>query len=145
MWVLPNSIISPFVQGTGESTLDSSECCRLLEASVMWRSKPSQSSTWLKRLSRVSWMPHLFGRILRPSMHDRFEEKWISSLEDSHASRSHTRGKENLQKIRDICSHTLKELSANAPQGLYSLKTWKELSLLNLLVSFAPTHIYLYR
>ena len=83
-------------------------------------------------------MPHLCGRILRPSMHDRFEEKWISSLEDSPASRSHTPGKENLQKIRDICSHTLKELSANAPQGLYSLKTWKESSLLNLKETKTP-------
>ena len=87
MWIIPDNLhTSHFAQDMEASTLDLKELSEILSQSVMWRSKPSQSSTWLKRLKRVSWILHLSGRILKPSLGQTFVTKWTSYQEASLVS-----------------------------------------------------------
>jgi hypothetical protein len=62
--------------------LELDERAWMLESSAMWRSKPSSKQTWLRRLKKGGWITHLSGRILKPSLHQSFEEKFVESLED---------------------------------------------------------------
>lgn len=43
--------------------------------------------TWSRKWNQVSWLPHLFGRILKPSRHTYFEEQLILSRAAFLASR----------------------------------------------------------
>lgn len=110
MWIIPRNIF-PSVQDMEELISDSTELSVILEQSCMWRSKPSQSSTWLKRLNKDGWIQHLSTRILKPSHSESFEEKWISSLGDSHVSPSPAREKNKGLKTQDISSRTSKRAS----------------------------------
>ena len=89
MWVIPKNFqpCSAFVRDTVESKKDLNLLETVIESSLMWRSKPSPLQTWSRRWSRVNWLPHLFGRILKPSQHISFENALTSSLEVIHASR----------------------------------------------------------
>ena len=72
-------------------------------------------------------MQHLSGQTSKPSTHDRFVERWISSLEDSHANRSVTQVDERVLKTLVTCSQALSVLYPNADQELSSLKMSKGL------------------
>lgn len=63
---------------------EQSEACSL---SLFVRSKPMRAPTWLRKWNRDSWTQFLSGRILKPSHHKRFEEKWTSCLADIPVSR----------------------------------------------------------
>ena len=129
MWIIPKNI-SPYVQDMGELISDLTELSQTLEQSAMWRSKPSQSSTWLKRLKKGGWILHLCTRILRPSHSKSFTEKWTSSLEDSHVSPFPVQEQKRELKTLDISSHTSKrasEIWGDLP--LFSSKMSQESSL----------------
>ncbi len=99
MWIIPKTL-SAFVQDTEGLRLALDERAWMLEQSAMWRSKPSSKQTWLRRLKKDAWMTHLSGRILKPSLHESFVEKYTDSLEDIHASRSVARGSEKEKKTQ---------------------------------------------
>ena len=82
MWILPKNyqLSSPYAQDMVESKEDLTLPELNIESSLMWRSKPSPLRTWLPRWKRVSWMPHLCGRILKPCQWSHFETELISSL-----------------------------------------------------------------
>ena len=72
----------------------------------MWRSKPSSKPTWLRRLKKDEWMTRLSTRILKPSLHESFEEKFTASLEDIHVSRSVAQGSEKEKATQDTYGPT---------------------------------------
>ena len=90
MWILPNNypLYSAFAQDMVESKEDLSLPGLNIESSLMSKSKPTQLKTWQRRWKTVSWMPRLFGRILKPSQRTSFEEKLTSLLEATHVSPS---------------------------------------------------------
>jgi len=108
--------------------LDCEEFGLISEKSLMWRSKPSQSQTWLRRWKRVSYIQHLSTRTLKPSHTKRFVDILLSSLPDSHVSRLVLPEDETQQKIRDIYTHILPEESLNANQIMLFSKMSKESS-----------------
>ena len=125
MWIIPNNI-SHYVQDTEELISDLDELSQNLEQSVMWRSKPSQASTWHKRLKKGGWIQHLSGRTLRPSHSNSFTEKWTSSLADSHVNPSPMQEKKQEQTTNGtsgLTSNRAYEIWGSLP--LFSLKTSK--------------------
>ena len=113
MWIVPKSLeltnpstSSVFVPDTVASSEDLSLLESTIGSSLMWRSKPSPLQTWSRRWSRVNWIPHLFGRILKPSQHTSFETALTSSLEDIRANRLARLEREAGSKPLDISGHT---------------------------------------
>ena len=81
MWILPNNyqLSSRFAQDMVASKEDLSLPDLNIESSLMWRSKPSPLRTWLRRWKTDSYLPHLFGRILKPCQWTAFETELTSS------------------------------------------------------------------
>ena len=113
MWVLPKNYqpSSAFVPDTVASKGDLTLLESTIGSSLMWRSKPSPLPTWSRRWSRVSWLPHLFGRILKPSQHISFETALTSSLVAIRASRSARQARDRARTIPDISGHTSDDMS----------------------------------
>lgn len=91
MWILPKNhpLYSVYAQ---DFSLDLIEDLKQYweenpEPLLMWKSKPLSWPILLRAWKRVYWMRYLCGRILKPSLGPSFEEKWIGSLEDTHANR----------------------------------------------------------
>ena len=113
MWIVPKSLeltnpstSSVFVPDTVASSEDLILLESTIGSSLMWRSKPSPLQTWSRRWSRVNWIPHLFGRILKPSQHTSFETALTSSLEDIRANRLARLEREAGSKTPVISGHT---------------------------------------
>jgi len=113
MWIVPKSLelTNPstslvFVPDTVASSEDLTLLESTIGSSLMWRSKPSPLQTWSRRWSRVNWIPHLFGRILKPSQHTSFETALTSSLEDIRANRLARLEREAGSKTPVISGHT---------------------------------------
>jgi site-specific DNA-cytosine methylase len=70
MWILPKNYLlsSAFAQDMVASKEDLTLPGLNIESSLMWRSKPSPLRTWLTRWKTDSYLPHLFTRILKPSL-----------------------------------------------------------------------------
>jgi hypothetical protein len=102
MWIIPKTL-SAFVQDTEGLNLDLDERAWMFEQSAMWRSKPSSKPTWLRRLKKGGWITPLSTRILKPSLHESFEEKYTGSLEDIPVSHFQARGSEKERKTQDTC------------------------------------------
>ena len=100
MWIIPKTL-SHFVPDTEGLNLELDERAWILEQSAMWRSKPSLKQTWLRRLKKGGWITPLSTRILKPSLHQSFEEKYTESLEDIPVSRSVARESEKEKKTQD--------------------------------------------
>ena len=110
MWIVPKTL-SHFVPDTEGLNLDLEERAWMLESSAMWKSKPSSKQTWLRRLNRNSWLTALSTRILKPSLHESFEEKYTDSLEDIHANHSVAQESEKEKKTQDTYGHTSSSMS----------------------------------
>ena len=110
MWIIPKTL-SAFVQDTEGLNLDLDERAWMLEQSAMWRSKPSSKQTWLRRLKKDAWMTRLSTRILKPSLHESFEEKFTASLEDIPVSPSVAQESEKERKTQDTCGPTSESMS----------------------------------
>ena len=110
MWIIPKTL-SAFVQDTEGLNLDLDERAWMLEQSAMWRSKPSSKQTWLRRLKKDAWMTRLSTRILKPSLHESFEEKYTASLEDIPVSPSVAQESEKERKTQDTYGPTSETMS----------------------------------
>jgi hypothetical protein len=87
MWILPKSLTSRYVPGMAESTSDSdaaSRCAQLL----MRRSKPSQSSAYLREWKAGNLTRLRSGLICDPFLGTAFEIEYTCSLEVIPASPS---------------------------------------------------------
>ena len=138
MWILPRNlnITDPstslaFVADTVASKEDLTLLAPTIESSLMWRSKPTPLRTWLTRWNRVSWMPHLFTRILKPSQHISFETALTSSLEATRANHLAQREGARERKIPDTSGHTSENISTQLDLLNASLKTSKDTSRLD--------------
>jgi len=105
MWIVPKTL-SAFVPDTEGLNLDLEERAWMLESSAMWRSKPSSKQTWLRRLKKDEWMTRLSTRILKPSLHESFEEKFVASLEDIPVSHFQAQGSEKEKTTQDTYGPT---------------------------------------
>ena len=129
MWIIPKQLhTSRYVADMKGLGLDSEEFSQISEKSLMWRSKPSQSKTWLRRWKRVSWMQHLSSRILKPSHIESFVERYLSCQQASPVSHLAPQESGKQLKTPDIYSHTLSEESKSASQMPLFSRTSKELS-----------------
>ena len=100
MWIIPKTL-SRFVPDTEGLNLELDERAWILEQSAMLRSKPSSKHTWLRRLKKGGWITPLSTRILKPSLHQSFEEKYTESLEDIHVSPLVQQESEKEKKTQD--------------------------------------------
>lgn len=129
MWIVPKNLNTYHsVQVMGESTSDLKKLSEMSEQSLMWRSKPSQSSTWLLRWSKGLLNQHLSGRILKPSTGKSFVEKWISCQEASLVSPLVQQEEEKQTQTQDTSSHISSEESKYLNLPLFSLRMSKESS-----------------
>ena len=112
-------------------TLDLNESSQICAQSLLVRSKPMQSRTWLQKWKRDSWTQLLYGRILKPSHGESFVEKWTSSLEASLVNPSQLQDVEKEMKIQDTFSPTSSKESNFSDLPLFSLRTLKGSSPLN--------------
>lgn len=109
--------------------MGSQELSELCAQSLMWRSKPSQSSTWSKRLKRVSWIQLLYSQTLKSSLGDSIVEKWTSSLEASLVSHLARPDEDPEMKTLDTYGPSSSEESESWEDlPLFSLRTSKALS-----------------
>ena len=133
MWILPQNyqLSSAFVADIVESSEDLTLPGMNIESSLMWRSKPSPLKTWQRRWKTSSWMPRLYGRILKPSLHTSFETKLTSSLEAIRVSPSQLQENEKEQKTHDTFGHLFGNISEQLDLLGSSLRTSKDTSALD--------------
>jgi len=132
MWVIPKQLTTClYVQDTVELISDCDQKSKTLEQSAMWRSKPSPSKTWSRRLKQKSSTLRLYTRILKPSRSASFVDAWTSSLGASPVSPSQAQEKRQGQKTLAISSPTSSKESENANPTPCSSKTLKESSQVN--------------
>ena len=110
MWIIPKTL-SAFVPDTEGLSLDLEERAWILESSVTMKSKHSSKPTWLRRLKKGGWITHLSTRILKPSLHESFEEKFVDSLVAIHVSHSVAQGSEKEKTTQDTYGHTSESTS----------------------------------
>lgn len=110
MWIVPKTL-SHFAPVTEGLKLESSELAWMLEQSVTMRSKHSLKQTWLRRLKRGGFLVHLSGRILKPSQHQSFEEKFTASLGATLVSHFQALESEKEKTTQDTCGLTSENTS----------------------------------
>ena len=132
MWIIPknlktkNSHIYHYAQDTEALTLDCKELSKMCVQSLLWRSKPSQSATWLRRWKTDLLNQHLFGRILKPFLGKCLIEKWISCQVASLVNHSVRQVEEKGTKTKDTCFPTSRKEYENVDLPLFSWKMLKE-------------------
>ena len=133
MWILPNNypLSSAFAAATGVSSEELALPDLNIESSLMWRSKPSAVKTWQRRWKTSSWMPRLFGRILKPSLHMSFETKLAYLPVAILANHFPQPVNEKAQKTLDTCGPTSKNTSEQFDLFGSSLRTSKVTSVLD--------------
>lgn len=136
MWIIPKTLQSPdpsqplsFVQDTRAYVSDLNEQSEICASLLLVRSKPSPTRTWSRRWKKDSWTQHLSGRILKPSLTERFTTKWTSLLPDFPANPSQPPVSEEEMKTQDISSPTSNNPSLTCDPSESSLKTSKGSSL----------------
>jgi hypothetical protein len=130
MWIIPKPLhTSLFAPDMAALISDSDELSELYEQSLMWRSKPSPSRTWSRRLSKDSWILALSTQTLKPCRGSSIVEKWTSSQVASLASHLALQGDEQEMKIHDTSGRTSSEASNDwADLPLFSSRTSREYS-----------------
>jgi len=133
MWIIPKNLhTSHFVQDMAELTSDLNELSEMCAQSLLVRSKPMQSRTWLRKLKRDSWTQLLFGRILKRSRGKSFTTRLTSSVEGFLVSHSVLQVGEQETMTQDIFGHTSsKESNSWDDLPLFSSKMSKESSAQN--------------
>lgn len=94
MWIIPSNhrLYSRFARGFLASREDLSVLSEASTSWPTWRSKRSSLQTYWRGWKRVSWIPPLFGRTLKPSMHVRFVERYTASLPVIHVPENRSPG-----------------------------------------------------
>lgn len=112
MWIIPKPLhTSLSAPATEALTSDSEELSELFAQSLLARSKPSPAKTWSRRLKQGSLTLLPSGRILKPSLGQRFAEQWTSSLVASLASPSAPQVSVEETMTQDIFGRTSCEAS----------------------------------
>lgn len=126
MWIIPSNhpLYSAFAPEFLASKEDLKELSDQSISWPTWKSKPSSLPTWLRAWNRVYWIQHLFGRMLKPSMHSHFMEKYTASLEVIHAPVNRLPGFEKAIFIKDSFGLLLEKLSQQLDLFGVSSKTW---------------------
>jgi hypothetical protein len=128
-WILPKQLHTlACALDTAALNLDSNEQSQICAQSLFVRSKPSPSQIWLRKWTRDSWTRHLSGRILRPSLGERFVTAWTSSLGDILASPSAQPASAKESKTRGISGRGLQMAFDFSDPGSASLRTSKDIS-----------------
>ena len=124
MWILPKQLhTSAFVPDTAALNLDSNESSQVCAQSLFVRSSPLPVRTWSAKWKRDSWSQHLFGRILKPSLGNRFATAWTSSLAVTPANHSVQQASDWGGGISGISGRTSQEAFPFFDQECASLKT----------------------
>ena len=128
-WILPKQLHTlACALDTEALSLDSNEQSQICAQSLFVRSKPSQLRIWSAKWKRDSWTQHLSGRILRPSLGERFATEWTSSLAATHASPSVQQGSAKGSKTRGTSGRGLQMAFDFSDPGSVSLRTSKDIS-----------------
>ena len=128
-WILPKQLHTlACALDTEALSLDSNEQSQVCAQSLFVRSKPSQLRIWSAKWRRDSWTRHLSGRILRPSLGNRFAAEWTSSLGATHASPSVQQVSAKESKTRGTCGRGLQMVFDFSDLGSVSLRTSKDIS-----------------
>lgn len=128
-WILPRQLHTlASALDTEALSLDCTEQSEICARSLFVRSKPSPLRTWSAKWKRDSWTQHLSGRILRPSLGQRFVTEWTSSLEATHASHSQPLESGPAKKIRGISGPGSQMVFDFSDPAAASLKTSKDIS-----------------
>jgi hypothetical protein len=128
-WILPKQLHTLASALDMEAlSLDSNEQSQICAQSLFVRSKPSPSATWLRKWKRDSWTQHLYGRILRPSLGQRFATEWTSSLAATPASPSVQPGSAKESKTLGTSGRGLQMVFDFSDLGSVSLRTSKDIS-----------------
>lgn len=126
MWIIPSNL--PLSSRSALEFLGSSEDLKELGSMPVswptWKSKPTSVQTWLRAWKRIYWIQHLFGRMLKPSMHDRFAEEYTASLAVIHAPENPSPGFEKATFIKDSFGRLYADLSRQPDLFSVSSKTW---------------------
>ena len=103
MWILPKKyqMSCRYAQDTVASKEDLSLPGLSIESSLMWKSRPSQLPTWLRRWNKGGWFQRLSGRILKPCQWTAFETELTLSLGDTRVSPSQQQGSEQVKTTPD--------------------------------------------
>ena len=128
-WILPKQLHTlAFALDTEALNLDSNEQSQVCAQSLFVRSKPLPLRTWLRKWSRDAWSQHLFGRILKPSLGNRFADAWTSSLADILANPSARQESDKERTTQDISGHTSQGEFGFSNQDSASLRTSRDIS-----------------
>jgi len=128
-WILPKQLHTlASALDTEALSLDLNEQSQVCAQSLFVRSKPSQSRIWSAKWKRDSWTRHLSGRILRPSLGQRFATEWTSSLGATHASPSVQQANAEARTTRGTCGPTSQTAFDFSGLGAASLRTSKDIS-----------------
>lgn len=102
MWIIPSNhpLYSRFAPEYLASKEDLQELSGLSVSLPTWKSKPSSLQILSRAWKRVYWIPHLFGRTLKPSMHNLFAERYTASLAVIRVNRSQMRGNSLRSRTR---------------------------------------------
>jgi len=128
-WILPKQLhTSACALDTEALSLDYTEQSEICARSLFVRSKPSPLRTWLAKWKRDSWTQHLSGRILKPSLGQRFATEWTSSLGATHASPSVQPANAEARTTRGTSGFTSQTAFDFSDHGAASLRTSKDIS-----------------
>jgi len=128
-WILPKQLHTlASALDTEALRLDSNEQSQICAQSLFVRSKPSQLRIWSAKWKRDSWTRHLSGRILKPSLGNRFADAWTSSLADILANPLARQESDKERTTRDISGHTSQGEFGFSNQDSASLRTSKDIS-----------------
>lgn len=85
---------------------------------LTWRSKPLSLKIWCSKWNKVYWLPHLFGRTLKPSSQIRLENALMEYLEVIHASHSLLQETGKEQMIHDTYGHISEKVTHQSREQL---------------------------
>lgn len=105
--------------------LELSECFQNPEPFVMLRGKPSRFNTLSRKWKKGGWITRLSGLTSKPSTASLGVEKWICSLEDSHASPIQVLENKWGKKTQETYGPILLESLGRCDQDSYSLKMFQ--------------------
>jgi len=103
MWIIPSQLLNSAPDmaalDLASKTSLANDCDASHIVSLRGLLKPISSVKWKKD----SWMSHLFGTILKPSLTENFTDWWTSSLQDTLVNRSQPLASEQERKTQDTC------------------------------------------
>jgi hypothetical protein len=131
MWIIPSQLLNSAPDmaalDLASKTSLANDCDASHIVSLRGLLKPISSVKWKKD----SWMSHLFGAILRPSLTENFTDWWTSSLQDTLANRSLPQESEQVKMTPDTCGLGSQTEFGFSDQECASLRMSKDTSALD--------------